>query len=154
MINMPTLKIIKTNNTSKDFVDMVQLLDKELAIRDGDDHTFYDQFNKLDKIKYAIVLYVDEVAIGCGAIKRFDEESMEIKRMYVKEDLRGLGYASIVLTYLENWAKGLGFKKCILETGYNQPEAIRLYHKNNYQIVDNYGQYMGVESSICFLKTL
>jgi len=55
---------------------------------------------------------------------------------------------------LESWASELNFKYCVLETGKRQPEAIALYKKNGYQIIPNYGQYHGIENSICFQKTV
>jgi GNAT superfamily N-acetyltransferase len=79
---------------------------------------------------------------------------MEIKRMFVSVEKRGKGIASTVLKELENWAKQLGYQKCILETGIRQPEAIRLYKKNDFHIIKNYGQYEEVESSVCFEKVL
>jgi putative acetyltransferase len=74
--------------------------------------------------------------------------------MYVKEDKRGKGIASLVLQDLEKWCIELKFEKCILETGLAQPEAISLYTKNNYQRIPNYGQYEQVETSVCFEKRL
>jgi len=148
------IKIIRTNAKNQDFIDLVNLLDADLAIKDGDEHSFYDQFNKIDKIKYVVVFYESDTSIGCGAIKEFDAETTEIKRMYVLETLRGKGIASKILTELENWSKELSFKKCILETGKKQIEAIGLYKKNNYDIIPNYGQYAGKENSICFEKQI
>ncbi len=97
---------------------------------------------------------MDEEPVGCGAIKAFDAGIMEIKRMYVKPELRGRGVAVAILQELEKWAAALGVKACILETGVNQPEAISLYKKCRYQIRENYGPYAGVEKSICFQKNL
>jgi putative acetyltransferase len=79
---------------------------------------------------------------------------MEIKRMYVLPDRRGHGIASTILNELELWTVELNFKKCLLETGIKQPEAIRLYQKNGYLVIRNYGPYENVESSICFMKKL
>ena len=79
---------------------------------------------------------------------------MEIKRIFVRLEKRGNGIASIILKELENWTKQLGFKKCILETGIKQPEAISLYKKNNFVIIKNYGQYAEVENSVCFEKLI
>jgi putative acetyltransferase len=59
-----------------------------------------------------------------------------------------------VLKALEDWAKELGYHKCILETGKRQPDAIALYQKNGYSIMPNYGQYQGVTNSVCFEKQL
>lgn len=147
--------IIKTDSSNSDFVALVALLDAELAVRDGaEDHAFYDQFNKITSIKHCIVLYSGEVAIGCGALKAFDDNTAEVKRMFVKLEQRGKGLAVTILTELETWAKELGFGKCILETGFKQPEAIALYKKCGYQVIENYGQYAGVSTSICFEKVL
>jgi putative acetyltransferase len=148
------MKIKRTNSDNPDFVILVGELDKDLAIRDGDDYSFYAQFNKLNSIKHVVVAYENDVAVGCGAIKEFDENSMEVKRMFVSLEARGKGIASIILQELEKWTAELGYEKCVLETGYNQPEAIRLYQKNGYAKIPNYGQYIGIENSICFEKKI
>ncbi len=144
----------RTNSNDSAFQNLVMALDKDLAIRDGADHSFYAQFNKIAQIKYVIVIYEEEMAVACGAIKEYEERVMEIKRMFVLPQKRGKGIASLVLKELETWAKELGYKKCMLETGIRQPEAISLYKKNNYIIIKNYGQYSGVTNSICFEKEL
>jgi putative acetyltransferase len=146
--------IKRTNSDNPDFVALVSELDKELAIRDGEDYSFYAQFNKLSSIKHVVVAYENDVSIGCGAVKEFDENSMEVKRMFVSLEARGKGIASMILQELEHWTAELGYKKCVLETGYNQPEAIRLYEKNSYAKIPNYGQYIGIENSVCFEKIL
>lgn len=146
------IKIHRTKADSKDFIALVKALDADLVIRDGEDHAFYSQFNKLDQIKYVVLAYDDGEPIGCGAIKEYEPSVMEIKRMFVLPEFRGIGVASKVLQELENWARELGFEKCILETGVKQPEAIGLYKKNGYQFIPNYGQYAGVKQSVCFEK--
>ena len=148
------ITIKRTNSDDEDFVALVKLLDQDLAVRDGDDHGFYAQYNKINIIKHAVVAYDGDVAIACGAVKAFDDESMEVKRMYTAESARGKGVASVVLAELEKWAGELGYAKCVLETGVRQPEAIRLYEKNGYQLTPNYGQYVGVENSRCFEKLI
>ncbi len=148
------IKIEKTTAKNTDFIKLVALLDNSLALTDGNEHAFYDQYNKLDHIKYAIVIYKDDQAIGCGAIKEFDQHRVEIKRMYVLAQQRGKGIASKILTALEDWAKELGYQKCILECGKRQPDAIGCYQKNNYTQITNYGQYKGIANSVCFEKVL
>ena len=72
MLNIKLMnRIIRTNSKNKDFQALVKLLDAELAIRDGDDHAFYHQFNGLENIKYAIIMYENDTAIGTGALKEF-----------------------------------------------------------------------------------
>lgn len=151
---MKTIKLIRTDSTNQDFIDLVELLDADLAIRDGEDHSFYNQFNSINQIKYALVSFENNRPIGCGAIKEFSTQAMEVKRMFVLPDYRSKGIASLILAELENWAVELGFKKCILETGKMQPEAIELYGKNGYCKTPNYGQYTGVDNSLCFEKDL
>lgn len=148
------LHFLKTHSDNPDFLKLVRELDKDLAIKDGEDHAFYAQFNKVDKIRYVMVVYDQDQAVACGAIKEYDAETMEIKRMFTDPDHRGRGIASQLLKNLEAWASELGFKKCILETGEKQIDAIALYHKNNYRVIPNYGQYAGVDKSICFEKML
>ena len=147
-------KFIRTNSENEDFQKLVRQLDTDLKIRDGEENLFYAQFNKIDKIKFVIVAYENEIAVGCGAIKEYLPDTMEVKRMYVVVDRRGKGIASNILKELEKWAMELNYDKCLLETGKKQPEAIELYKKNGYQIIPNFGQYENVENSICFKKIL
>jgi GNAT superfamily N-acetyltransferase len=147
------LTLLRTNSQNPDFKTLVKLLDKGLKITDGDDHDFYNQFNKIDKVKHVVIAYDNEVAVGCGAIKKFDEKTAEVKRMYVTKKQRGRGVASMILQELEQWAAELSFESCILETGTRQIEALKLYPKNGYEVIENYGQYAGVENSVCFGKS-
>jgi putative acetyltransferase len=148
------IHFIKTNSKNIDFISLVKQLDAELTIKDGDDHDFYHQFNGITNLNYVIVAYKGQNAIGCGAIKFFDKKTMEIKRMFVPENARGLGIATQILTNLESWASDLGYSKCILETGKILVEAIALYKKCGYQMIPNYGQYKDVKNSVCFEKQL
>ncbi len=148
------MNCLRTNSSNIDFIELVRALDADLAIRDGEEHAFYNQFNKIDSIQHVVVLYQDEMAVACGAIKKFDENRMEVKRMYTVPTHRGKGLASEVLNDLEKWAGEMMYASCLLETGLKQPEAIRLYQKNGYGVIPNYGQYAGVENSICFEKIL
>ena len=148
------IKILRTDSSNQDFINLVKLLDKELQIRDGVEHTFYAQYNKIDKIKNVVVAFYNDTAVGCGAIKEYDISTIEIKRMFVKDEYRSKGIATKILIELELWAGELGYNKCILETGLKQPEAIRLYTKNNYKVIPNYGQYAGVVNSVCMEKVL
>ncbi|MDQ6786752.1 MAG: GNAT family N-acetyltransferase [Acidobacteriota bacterium] len=144
--------LTRTTSDNPDFRELVALLDLDLQIRDGDEHSFYAQFNKVDKIRYVVVAYADGKAVGCGAIKEYGEGVAEIKRMFVREERRGCGIARSILSELESWASELGFSECILETGLKQPEAIALYRKSGYETIPNYGQYKDVANSVCMRK--
>ena len=148
------IKIVRTNSENVDFIELVKYLDADLAERDGEDHAYYDQFNKLDWIKHAVILYDNKKPLGCGAIKEYEPHVMEIKRMYTLPESRGKGFANKILSELEKWSSELHYEKCILETGKKQPEAIQLYKKTGYNIISNYGQYSHIENSLCFEKKL
>lgn len=146
------IRLIRTDSVNKDFIRLIKDLDAYLAVSDGEEHSFYAQFNKLDLIKHVVLASYNEIIIACGAIKKYDQKTIEIKRMFTSSDYRGKGIAGLILIELENWAKEMGFENCILETGKRQIEAIRLYKKSGYEVITNYGQYAGMEDSICFMK--
>lgn len=148
------LSLKRTDSTNPHFTELVSFLDLELKIRDGEEHAFYHQFNSISNLMHCVVAYFGPIAVGCGSIKPFNENSMEVKRMYVLPEYRGKKIAQMIVSELETWSVELGFTKCILETGLKQPEAIALYKKAGYHIIENYGQYVGVENSICFEKRL
>ncbi len=148
------ISLLKTDSSHPDFAPLVRLLDADLAIRDGEEHAFYAQFNKTDHLKNVVLAYEGDRAVACGAFRPFEPSVVEIKRMYTLPDCRGKGIASLVLAELEQWAGSLSFEKCVLETGKKQPEAIRLYTKNGYSVIPNYGQYAGIDNSVCFEKVL
>lgn len=148
------VQLIRTDNTHAGFQALVTDLDAELAVRDGDDHDFYHQFNGIESIPYVLVATENDQDLGCGALKPFDGSRIEVKRVYTPPAARGKGVARRVMDGLEQWARELGYSHCILETGINQPEAISLYKKMGYKAINNYGQYAGVATSYCFEKEL
>jgi GNAT superfamily N-acetyltransferase len=148
------VKLIRTNSENPDFINLVRELDADLAIRDGKDHSFYARFNKIINIRFVVVAYDNDNPAGCGAIKEYAADTMEVKRMFVSPDHRRKGIATMILLELEKWSAELSYKKCILETGRRQPEAIELYQKNGYIRIPNYSQYAGIENSVCFEKNV
>ena len=146
--------IKRINSKDIDFKNLVDQLDSYLAIIDGKDHDFYNQFNSTKLLHNCIVLHDSGNPIGCGALKRFNKTDFEIKRMFVLPSQRGKGSATQILKELENWAKELGALHCVLETGKRMPDAIALYMKNGYKKIPNYGQYVGIDNSCCFKKKL
>lgn len=148
------IKIIKTKKSNKDLNVLIKELDLYLKKTDGKDHEFYNQFNCLDYIHHLVVAYYDKIPVGCGAFRKIDDKTVEIKRMYVKKKHRRKGVAKAILMFLESWAQQENFKICVLETGDRQQEAIQLYEKTGYQRIPNYGQYTQMENSNCFEKYL
>jgi GNAT superfamily N-acetyltransferase len=153
---MQTNQIIlkRTSNTETDFKKLISKLDKYLSIVNGEQDAFYAPNNVLDPLDTAVIAYYNNKPVGCGCFKRYDEDSVEIKRMYVDPDLRGRGIASTILNELEKWAKENGFNYTVLETGLKLDDANALYRKQGYEVIENYGQYAGITSSVCMKKTL
>jgi len=148
------LRLERTDSDNADFRYLVSFLDEDLAERDGEGHSFYAQFNKVDLIKNVVVAFNDNIPVGCGAFKLYNGTVAEVKRMYVLPNHRNQGIAGKVLTELENWATELNYTSCVLETGKKQHEAIALYKKSGYTFMPNYGQYEGVDNSVCMQKKL
>lgn len=147
-------EFLRTTSENNDFRKMVNALDEDLNQRNGDIQRQYDQYNKIGKIKHAIVIYVGEKPVGCGCFKRFDDETAEMKRMFVLPEMRGKKLAAKLLQELETWAVEEGFTKAVLETGLRQVEAQHLYSVAGYSRTENYGQYVDMEDSICYSKEL
>jgi len=152
ILNTITLK--RTNSIDPDFLSLVDLLNADLDARYGELMQTYSPHNQLALLSTVVVAYLDGAAVGCACYKPFDEEAVEIKRMFVSPDVRGKGAASQILAELEGWAKEQGFVYIVLETGDKQIEAINLYHKLGYVDTEKYEPYIGLESSICMRKKL
>lgn len=104
-----------------------------------------------------VVARLDGVAVGCGAIRPWDEDPAhvaEVKRMFVQPNLRQRGIARRVLARLEEAARDFAYAATILETGTRNPEAIVLYEKSGYTRCDCWGKYLHTEWSLCYRKSL
>ena len=148
------LHLTRTTCENPNFRAVVQLLAQDLARCDGDEHGFYAQFNQIARLNHVVVAYLASEPVGCGAFKKAEQGTVEIKRMFVQPAQRGQAVAQAVLAELERWAGELGYATCVLETGKRQPAAIALYHRCGYVDTPNYGQYVGVENSVCMRKPI
>jgi GNAT superfamily N-acetyltransferase len=147
-------RIVKTTSENGDFVNLIAALDKSLWERYPELKSDYWGNNILELNPNVVILYLDEKAVGCGCFKKYEKDTIEIKRMFVSPEVRGMGLAQTILQELERWAKDLGYSFSVLETLYKQKEAIALYQKTGYTIVDNYEPYVGLENSICMRKPI
>jgi GNAT superfamily N-acetyltransferase len=148
------IRIQRTDTDNQQFQRLVSELDKYLSGVNGSSDSFYAQFNKIEYLKHVVIAQIENQTVGCGALKAFDGESMEVKRMYILPEMRRKGVADSVLKELEIWSKELGYPKCILETSIKMQDALSFYQKSFYSIIPNYGQYKDMESSVCFEKIL
>ena len=148
------VKFIRTTSENADFRKLINALDEDLYQRNGEAQLQYRQYNQVDSIDHVVVIYFEGKPVGCGCYKRFDDETVEMKRMFVRPEMRGKQLAARMLQELEIWAIEEGNNAAVLETGRRQVEAVRLYTIAGYSLTENYGQYIGMEESICYRKEL
>ncbi|WP_431611833.1 GNAT family N-acetyltransferase [Chryseobacterium sp. 'Rf worker isolate 10'] len=146
------MHILRTNSSNTDFQNLVKLLDATLSEHNGENDDFFAQFNTIDTIKNCVVAYIDDMPAACGAFKPFSEDTVEIKRMFTNPEFRKKGLGSAIVQELENWAAELNFKKAVLETSRDLKSAISIYEKSGFYRISNYGQYIGIEQSVCYEK--
>ncbi len=133
------------------FQALCRALDEYLDAVSGREkqRAFYDQYNKTaDLLAVALVLEGDQ-AVGCGGIKGHGDETAELKRMFVRPECRGKKIGARIVNALAAEARARGFKRLILETGKALAPAQALYLGLGFQIIENYGQYRGLENSVC-----
>ena len=148
------LKIVRTSTNNPDFVYLVNALDNELWNELKEDQATYDQYNKVPDLPTAIIIYVDEKPVAIGCFKQYNNDTVEIKRMFVDKNFRGKSLSKIILNELEKWAIEEGFKQSILETSIHFTVAQTLYKTSGYSVIANYDQYKDLEESVCMKKRL
>ena len=95
-----------------------------------------------------------ETPVGCGGLRTLDRVHVEIKRMYVIPERRGTGISTAILGALESEARGRGWERLVLETGDEQPDAVRFYEREGYTSIPLFGYYVGSPLSLCYEKVL
>lgn len=149
------MKLIRTTSNNPDFRKLLPDLDKFLWDLDGPElQGYYKKLNVIEENNTVVLAYENEIAVGCGCFKPYNTTTAEIKRMYSASEVRGKGIGYAILTGLEQWAKEMGYTTAVLETGHLQQEAIKLYKRSGYSLIDNYGPYVGITNSICFEKKI
>jgi putative acetyltransferase len=146
--------MIRTNSENKDFKQLTDLLDDELCMIYNTKKADYEEYNRITDLPTVLLVYENEVAIGCGCFKVYDENTIELKRMFVIPAFRGKGIASAMVVELERWAVELGFRDAVLETGTGQPAAIEMYHKLGYATAEKPSQNEEIGHSVFMKKKL
>lgn len=148
------MKIVYTDGKDADFLELCKMLDDNLNEIVGGEkqREQYVQYNTLEDINDVILIYNDEVPVACASFKFYDEYTAEVKRVFVHKEYRGKGISKQLMGVLEKRAENKGFSRLILETGVRLIEAMALYKKMDYKIIENYGQYKDMQESICMQK--
>lgn len=146
----------RTGGQDKDFMENCRLLDQDLDRRVGKviKRDQYKQYNQLDKVQEAIVVYQGGQAIGGGAIRKYDDKIAELKRVFVRPEFQGQGIGSKLVSLLMEWAAELGYRRMILETGELLAESCAVYKKLGFQVIPNYGPYVNIPESLCMARDL
>ncbi len=139
--------------------DLLAELDAELDARyadsDDDGHYALDPSEVAPGAGSFVVAWLDGIAVGCGAVRRLDDDRAELKRMYTRPWARGQRVVAAVLAVLEAEARRLGARTLVLETGPRQPEAIRAYTRAGFVPCPCWGEYLTTpDTSRCFRKPL
>jgi len=145
----------ETDGEDPDFALLCHYLDEDLdQLVGAGNRSIYNQYNKRDGIRDAIVVYCQGKPVACGSFKMYDEEHVELKRMFTLLPYRRLGLGGEVVRRLEAKAKIRGYKFCILETGIPLEAACIMYQKAGYKIIPNYGQYADMPNSVCMERKI
>lgn len=149
-------KFVKTDGENPAFVELCGKLDAALGNVIGVEKqkSLFDKYNQRDDIHDTIVIFHDNKPVGCGAYKLYDDETVELKRIYIDESVRGLGLSKELVRRLEADARIKGFRYAVLETGHKLVRAVELYKRMGYKIIPNYGPYANMPESVCMSKKL
>jgi GNAT superfamily N-acetyltransferase len=151
------LEFRREDLTSSIAAALIRALNGELGKRypeEGANHFRLDRDEVAEGRGAFLVAYFNGEPVACGAIRRIDADTGEIKRMYVEPRLRGRGVGRQMLTRLESEGRRLGMKRIVLETGQRQPEALALYAGAGFVPVPPFGEYIGSPLSVCMGKAL
>lgn len=152
---MASLEIRRESFDSPAAAQLLAELDADLAGRYGDGEQVLAEAHEFEPpAGEFLVLYVDGVALACGGYRRLDEETAELKRMYVRPAGRRQGLARKVLAQLEADAAKAGYRQMWLETGMPQFEAVSLYPSAGYTPIAAFGQYSWAPDQRCYGKSL
>lgn len=148
------IEVVKTTSENPDFIFLIETFDTFLWERYPELKKDYWGNNLIEFNPNVIIVYLEEKPVGCGCFKKYNDKIAELKRMFVSPEARGVGLAQLIIKELEKAAKNQGFETLILETLYKQIEAIGLYQKVGFEIVENYEPYIGLKNSVCMSKTI
>lgn len=141
-----------TDEKDKRFLELVDELDRGYYELIGDELSKYDSYNEF-KDPHVVILALDkDIAVACASFRRFDDDSVEFKRVYVKKEYRKRGIAYDIITQLEKRVIKNNFRYSYIVTGKNNIAAIKLYEKLDYQKTDKFGQFKNDDTVICMKK--
>lgn len=143
-----------TDGTDPRMVALVAELDREYEARFGAVALQYRPYNTLEGLKQACVILVNGEAVACGGLRQLEEQTAELKRVYVKPAFRRRGLARQLVEVLELQALFQGNTSMVLETGRAMPEAVALYSGLGYREIPGFGPFRDDPITVCMKKEL
>jgi GNAT superfamily N-acetyltransferase len=149
------MRILRTDSRNEDFRRLAELLDESLYELYGEDIKIYSKQNSVTyNLKDILIIYINDEPVACGAFKKYDNDTIELKRVFVKKENRGQGISKLIVKEIEELGRINKYSFVILQTGRKQIEAIKLYESTGYEVIENYGVYIGDDESICMKKRI
>jgi ribosomal protein S18 acetylase RimI-like enzyme len=135
------------------FVDAIQRFYVEVYGDEDDDSTDPHEFAPPRGM--FVIGYLDDQPVACGGWRTHDDQTVEIKRMWVAPEARRRGVARRLLAELERTASVSGHRRVVLTTGEPQQAAIAFYTANGYLRSDaRFGHYEQFADALFFTKTI
>ncbi len=155
---MPRVQVRRSTLASPDAARLIAALNLELTgtfPEPGATHFSLSDAHVAPGEGAFLIAYLEDLAVGCGAVRRLDAVTAELKRMYVDPSVRGRGIGRSLVEALEHEARLLGVIHVVLETGTRLGPAIRMYEAMGYARIPLFGEYLSSpDTSICFGKSL
>lgn len=149
------MRFERTDWNDPRFLAIIKQLDGELSAMYGELMNFYNKKNVIAGNAHVVLCLSEDRVLGCGCLRILEDgQTVELKRMFTVPEERGRGIGTGIIAELELWARELRKRDMILETGIKQIEAIGLYKKLGFHVIENYGEYKGNANSICMAKTI
>ena len=151
------IRIKREDVTSPTAADLITALNAELKKQypeEGATHFRLDPEEIVEGRGGFFIAYADAKPVGCGAIRKLNADTAEIKRMFVVPEARGKGLSKQILSALEQEGRRLGVRRIVLETGDRQIEAVALYERAGFTRIPLFGEYLNSPLSVCMAKDI
>lgn len=145
-----------TDGNDKDFLHFYEITEDYYTKMAGglSKRQSFIPYNLSSLIPDVLIAYEDGTAVACAGLKKYSDEDVEIKRVWIEPEHRGRRIATSMMEKLEEKAFRCGYKRMILQTRPVMEDAVALYEKLGYVFIDNYPPYDKLEGAICLAKVI
>ncbi len=97
-----------------------------------------------------VAAFLDEVPVGCGALREYDHTTAQMRRIFVRAEHRRKHVARTIVAHLVAGARELGYGRIMIETGDRQAPAMALYGGFGFQSIEPFGEHRQDATSRCY----